>query len=117
MSSMRREEYGIASAFLNMTRTTANLSGVALATTIVALTMSSMGYEPSLAAVSETGGIDVRTAFVTGLGRSFLLAGVLVFTAMALSIFRVEKPLASEDAGDAAPDSRGEASRSKASND
>ena len=106
MSSIAREEYGIASAFLNMTRTTANLSGVALATTIVTLTMASMGYEPSLSAVSEAGGTGVRTAFVTGLGRAFLLSGILVITAMALAAFRAEKPLASEDTEDEAPISR-----------
>ena len=117
MSSISREEYGIASAFLNMTRTTANLSGVALATTMVTLTMASMGYEPSLAAVSEAGGIDVRTAFVAGLGRAFLVAGVLVFTAMALAAYRGEKPPASEDACDQEPDTRNEASGRKASDD
>ena len=37
MGSMDRERYGIVSAFLNLTRTSANVTGVVLATTIVAL--------------------------------------------------------------------------------
>ena len=114
MSSIRREEYGIASAFLNMTRTTANLSGVALATTMVTLTMGSLGYEPNLAAVSEVG---VRAAFVTGLGRAFLLAGVLVFIAMVLAAFRGEKRLEPEEAIDVDPKTRNEASSPRASED
>ena len=83
----------------------------------VTLTMASMGYEPSLAAVSEAGGIGLRTAFVAGLGRAFLVAGILVFAATALAAFRSERPPASDGAGDQEPGARNEASRRKASDD
>jgi len=88
MSSLDKENYGIASAFLNTTRTSANLSGVALATSIVTITMATMGFEPSLSAVSAGGGDGVRIAFVTGLSRAFLLSGIFVFLSSAISVVR-----------------------------
>ena len=51
------------------------------------------------------------------LGRAFLVAGVLVFTAMGLAAYRGEKPPAFEDACDQEPDTRNEASGRKASDD
>lgn len=88
MSSVSKDDYGIASAFLNTTRTSANLSGVAIATTIVTVTMGLMGFEPSLSAVSAGGGDGVRIAFVTGLSRAFMLAGAFVFLSSAISAVR-----------------------------
>ena len=85
MSSVSKANYGIASAFLNTTRTSANLSGVALATTIVTITMGVMGFEPSLSAVSAGGGDGVRISFVTGLSRAFILGGAFVFLSSAIS--------------------------------
>jgi MFS family permease len=86
MGSMARSRYGIATAFVNLARTSSNVTGVAMATTIVTLTMGSLGYEPSLAAVTEDGGEGVKVAFVSGMSRAFMVAGAL----MALSILRGE---------------------------
>ena len=85
-----RERYGIVSALLNVTRTASNVTGIAIATTIVAFTMASMGYEPSLAAVSESGGQGLREAFVAGLHRVYLVAAGLAVAAMVLSVARGE---------------------------
>ena len=88
MSSLDRDRFGIASAFLNLTRTSANVMGIAVATTIITLTMGSLGFEPNLSAVSGEGGAGVKSAFVSGLSRSFLISGSLMLLAMALSWFR-----------------------------
>ena len=88
MGSVSNEKFSIASAFLNTTRTTANLSGIAMATTIVTFTMASLGYEPSLSAVAESGGSEVRSAFVTGLNRAFLVSAGLMVAALLVSIIR-----------------------------
>ena len=85
-----RERYGIVSAFLNVTRTASNVTGIAIATTIVAFTMASMGYEPSLAAVSESGGQGLREAFVAGIHTVYLVAAGLAVSAMVLSVVRGE---------------------------
>ena len=89
MGSVARERYGIASAFLNLTRTASNVTGLAVATTIVSVTMVSLGYDPDLGAVGSVEN-GVRAAFVTGLHRTFTVALVLVVLAMVLSAFRGE---------------------------
>lgn len=87
LSTVDQSKYGIATAFLNMLRNTASVIGVAVATTIMTVTMASAGYEPSLDAVSAAGaGQGVKVAFTDGLGTAFLvfaafmgLAGLLSF--------------------------------------
>ena len=96
MSAVRRESYGIASAFLNLTRTSANVTGVAVATAIVSATMASMGFEPSLAAVDRGSGAAVLEAFVEGLQRAFLLAGLFILLALVVSFVRGESDRTSE---------------------
>ena len=90
MASIARERYGIVSAFLNLTRTSANVIGVALATTLVTLAMGSQGYEPTLAAVTGSGDGGVERAFVLGLTRAYLTGAALVLAGMALSAIRGE---------------------------
>jgi EmrB/QacA subfamily drug resistance transporter len=99
MSSIGRESYGIASAFLNLTRTAANVTGVALATAIVSVTMASMGVEPNLGVVGDEGGARVREAFVEGLRRAFLVAAVFMVAALALSVVRGESDRPEADDG------------------
>ena len=95
MGSVPRDTYGITTAFLNVARTSANVTGIALATTIITITMGSLGYEPSLAAVSQDGGEGVRTAFVSGLNRALMTSGFLMVVAMMLSTLRGEAPAVS----------------------
>ncbi|MEE9199660.1 MAG: MFS transporter [Dehalococcoidia bacterium] len=85
IGSQTRQDYGFISAFMNLTRTFANVTGIALATTIVTVTMGSMGYEPSLAAVSGAGGEGVRAAFASGLNKAFLAAGSFMLLALVIS--------------------------------
>ena len=93
MGSMDRERYGIVSAFLNLTRTSANVTGIVLATTIVTLPMGSMGYEPTLAAVSDSESEGLKAAFVSGLSRAYLTGAGFVFRALVLSALRGEAPV------------------------
>ena len=84
LSTVDRSRYGVATAFLNMVRNTANVTGVALATTIITVTMSSSGYEPSLDAVSGAGE-GVKEAFTRGLQTAFLVLAGFVAVAVVLS--------------------------------
>ena len=88
LSSVERPRYGIAIAFLNMTRNTANVTGVALVTIIVTGTMASMGFEPTLEAVAGEGGDAVKGAFTLGLSRAFLVGASLTVLALLLSILK-----------------------------
>ena len=51
LSAVGRESYGVVSGFLNLVRNSANVISLAIATTIVTVTMGSLGFEPSLEAV------------------------------------------------------------------
>ena len=92
LSTVDTSGHGVATAFLNMVRNTANVTGVALATTVVTATMGSLGYEPSLDVVATTGGgPGVRAAFTQGLQTSFLVLSGFIVIALALSIIKGEQ--------------------------
>lgn len=91
MGSLSRQSYGIASAFLNLVRTFANLTGVAVGAAITAITMASLGFEPSLADLGlSTDPEGARSAFVLGLNRAFLLSVALMLLALACAALRGE---------------------------
>jgi EmrB/QacA subfamily drug resistance transporter len=97
MSSLGRDRYGIVAALLSVTRTTASVTGVATATTIVAIAMAAAGYAPSLGEIAEEGGRGIVLAFTTGMGRAFIVATGLVLVALVLSILRGESERALSD--------------------
>ena len=90
MGTLPSKKYGIVTALVNLSRTSANVTGVALATAMVTLTMASLGYEPSLSAVTGSGGDGARIAFIEGMGLAFLVSTWLMAGAMALSLVRGE---------------------------
>ena len=78
LNSVGSDRHGVVSGFLQLVRNSANVISVTLAATIVTLTMGSMGYPPSLAAVSESGDAGLLEAFATGLRYSYLLMAALL---------------------------------------
>ena len=88
MGSLPRDKFGVVSGFVNLARTSANVSGVALATTLVAVTMASQGFEPNLSAVSEAGGDGIRLAFVEGLSTALKVSGAMMVLALVLTVVR-----------------------------
>jgi len=88
LGAVERERYGVATAFLNLVRNSGNMTGLALATTIVTATMAAQGFAPSLSAVSEAGSEGVKSAFALGLTRAFLLSSVFSAAALILSAFQ-----------------------------
>ena len=87
LSTVDRSKYGIATAFLNMVRNTANVVGIAVATTIVTATMASSGFEPSLDAVSAAGAAEgVAHAFTRGLQVAYLSLAGFIGLAILLSL-------------------------------
>ena len=87
LSVVEQSKYGIATAFLNMTRNTANVVGIGLAITIVTITMASRGFEPSLDAVAA-GGAGVEAAFTDGLRIAFLLLGAFIGASILLTVLK-----------------------------
>ena len=88
LSAVGRERYGVVSAFLNLIRNACNLTSVALGTAIVTATMASLGFEPSLDAVSSGAAEGIGGAFTAGLRNAFLALGFLLLLGMTLSAIK-----------------------------
>ena len=87
LSAVERSSYGVVSALTQLIRNSANVTSIALATTVVVTTMGAKGVEPSLDAVSP----EVADAFMAGLRWSFwLMAGILA-VGVVISIIRGER--------------------------
>ena len=87
LSTVERDRYGIATAFMNMVRNIASVTGVGLATAVVTATMGSMGFEPTLDVVSSGGEAGAREAFTEGLRLAYIVTSGFVALALVLSVF------------------------------
>ena len=88
LSAVGRESYGVVSGFLNLVRNSANVISLAIATTIVTVTMGSMGFEPSLEAVRNDAVEGVRGAFAVGMRYAFYGLVTLVIASMTISFLQ-----------------------------
>ena len=76
------------SGFLNLVRNAANITGIAVATTIVVTVMGAQGFEPSLAAVSGLGAQGVLGAFTSGMKTAYLSMAGLALAGAVLSMLK-----------------------------
>lgn len=88
MQQVPESRYGVMSGFINLVRNSANITGTAVATAIVAAVMVSMGYLPNLSTVGETGDIGLLTAFVSGLRTAYIIVAGLMLVGVVLSYIR-----------------------------
>ena len=88
LSAVGRESYGVVSGFLNMVRNSANVISLAIATTIVTVTMGSLGFESSLEAVRTNSVEGVRGAFTVGMRYAFYVLVALVIASMVVSFLQ-----------------------------
>ena len=91
LSAVERSRYGVVSAMTQLMRNSANVTSIALATTIVATTMAGYGVEPSLSVVAADSGRQVADAFIAGMHRVFFAFGSLLLLAMVLSYLKGER--------------------------
>ena len=91
LSAVERGKYGVISALTQLTRNVANVTSIAVATTIVIVTMSTLGFEPSLDAVRGAGGAEVARAFVSGMHRAYLVLGGLLLVGVVISFFNGDR--------------------------
>ena len=101
LSTVERERYGIATAFMNMVRNTASVTGLGLATVIVTATMGSMGFEPMLDLAAAGGGAGERAAFTKGLQTAYFVLGGLLAFAIVLSLVGAREKAAEAIGGEA----------------
>lgn len=89
MSAVDRSRYGVVSALTQLVRNSANVTSIAIATTIVAAALAAQGFGSSLDAVK--GSPAAREAFVTGMHRVyFAMAGLTVF-GLVLTLMKGER--------------------------
>ena len=86
------------SGLLNLVRNSANVISLAIATTIVTVTMGSLGYEPSLEAVRNNAVEGVRGAFTVGMRYAYYALVGMVIASMAVSFWQ-GRPQAAARAG------------------
>ena len=87
LSAVDRAQYGVVSALTQLVRNSANVTSIAIATTVVVATMGSRGVEPSLDAVNP----EVADAFVAGLKWSFWMMAGLLLVGITLAVMRGER--------------------------
>ena len=87
LSAVERSQYGVVSALTQLVRNSANVTSIAIATTVVVATMGARGVEPSLDAVSPA----VAGAFVEGLQYAFWMLGGILVVGITLSLIRGER--------------------------
>lgn len=81
MSYQPHSKFGIVAALLNVIRTSANITGIAVATTVVTVMMASLGHPATLNDIAP-GAYD---AFVSGLNRAYLIGGSILLVSMTLA--------------------------------
>ena len=87
LGAVDRMQYGVVASLTQLVRNSANVTSIAIATTIVVVTMATYGVEPSLDAVSPS----VADAFVAGLKWAFLIMGIMIAVGIGLVILRGER--------------------------
>ena len=115
MSGVDSSQYGIVTALTQLLRNSANVTGIALGTMIIVITMSARGYEPSLDAVTTGGSQGVKEAFVDGARYGFAVISVLFAVGLLVSFFKGERVPDPEEPAPSVPPSAapGQASSAK----
>ena len=81
--------HGVVAAFVNLSRNSGNVTGTAIAASIVTAVMVSGGYEVKIDAVLEAGpGSGLLESFLSGLKTAFLIMAVLQVIGAIASIFK-----------------------------
>lgn len=86
LGSAARQNYGIVSAFLNLTRNTAHIIGIAIPTAVVVAVMSSLGYEADLSDPEKLKDIELRAAYASAMARAFQVSVVMMLVAAVLAL-------------------------------
>ena len=83
--------HGVVAAFVNLSRNAGNVTGIAIATSIVTAVMASQGFQSNINAVLDSGPTSsLLESFMTGLKAAFLVMGVLQLIGAAASVFKTD---------------------------
>ena len=87
-----QSRYGVVSALNHLTRNSASVISIAVATAIVTATMASMGHPPNLGAITDGSGEGIFSAFTSGMRTAYLAMGGLLILGIAISILVGSQP-------------------------
>ena len=88
-SAADSSRHGVVAAFVNLSRNSGNVTGIAIAASIVTAVMASGGYEPNIDAVLEAGpGSGLLDSFMTGLKVAFLTMAALQLAGAFATLFK-----------------------------
>ena len=88
-SAADSSRHGVVAAFVNLSRNSGNVTGIAIATSIVIAVMASGGFESNIDAVLDAGaGSGLLDSFMTGLKVAFLSMGILQVIGAFASVFK-----------------------------
>ena len=83
--------HGVVAAFVNLSRNAGNVTGIAIAASIVTAVMASQGFEPNIDAVlGAESGSRLVGSFMTGLKAAFVVMAVLQLIGAAASVLKRE---------------------------
>ena len=85
MGEIDRAHYGVISAFMNLTRNSAHIVGIAIPTAVVILVMSNLGYEADLSDPQKLIDLGLRTSYVSGMQRAFQVSLFFMVLAMVVT--------------------------------
>ena len=89
LSAADVSRHGVVAAFVNLSRNSGNVTGIAIATSIVTAVMAAGGYEPNIDAVLEaTPDSGLLGSFMTGLKVVFLSMGALQVVGAIATVFK-----------------------------
>ena len=90
-SAADSSRHGVVAAFVNLSRNSGNVTGIAIAASIVTAVMVSGGYEPNIDAVLEAGpGSGLLNSFMAGLKVAFLAMALLQLVGALASVFKTD---------------------------
>ena len=90
-SSSLKNNHGVVSALVNLSRNSGNVSGIAIATAIVAATMLAFGFSSDVEPViNANAGSNLLSSFILGMKYVFITMGIIQFIG-AIAHFRVKK--------------------------
>ena len=90
-SAADSSRHGVVAAFVNLSRNSGNVTGIAIAASIVTAVMVSGGYEPNINAVLEAGpGSGLLNSFMAGLKVAFLAMALLQLVGALATVFKTD---------------------------
>lgn len=96
-SAADASRHGVVAAFVNLSRNSGNVTGIAIATTIVTAVMASGGFDSNIDVVLDAGpGSGILDSFMTGVKVAFLTMAILQVIGAIASFFKSDtRPAAS----------------------